>query len=438
MRIGILGAGLTGIELGKSLKKREQDFIIFEKDSEVGGLCRTFKSGQWSWDLGVHAIYSKNQEVMNYFHSLPIDYEHIDRNVKVYHHGSDGQIYILDYPFENGLADLPLEDKVNCLLGYVEAQNNGYNSYKNLEDWINNALGYGIARHFMIPYNKKIWNCDLRNISLELINNKIDPTPTRTLVESCLGKRFIGRKYQAKFIYPKKGIGELTRVLSENIKGKIRLNSEVTRIEKGKELKIYCNHSESYEEVDFIVSTMPLVELLKNIKIKGINNQYNELCFNDTFFIMVGLKENRSFNLLRDCHWAFFAGSEIFYRITFMNNLSSQFPPALVAEITYKEGVKEKDINEVKDKIVNDLIKNGIVEFRGDIGMVDARLHKYTYPIPTMGLNKIRIEIIEQLKRYNILLLGRNGAWDYINMDGVIEKTRKFIENNLGIISAIN
>ncbi len=32
MRIGILGAGLTGVALGNSLRQNERDFIIFEKE----------------------------------------------------------------------------------------------------------------------------------------------------------------------------------------------------------------------------------------------------------------------------------------------------------------------------------------------------------------------------------------------------------------------
>jgi len=39
----------------------------------------------------------------------------------------------------------------------------------NLLQWTNAKLGFGIAKHFMIPYNEKIWNCSLTDISLDLI-----------------------------------------------------------------------------------------------------------------------------------------------------------------------------------------------------------------------------------------------------------------------------
>ena len=46
MKIAILGAGLTGLELGRRLKEYGKDFIILEKESQIGGLCRTNITGR--------------------------------------------------------------------------------------------------------------------------------------------------------------------------------------------------------------------------------------------------------------------------------------------------------------------------------------------------------------------------------------------------------
>ncbi|MDP3027513.1 MAG: PGF-pre-PGF domain-containing protein, partial [Nanoarchaeota archaeon] len=46
----ILGAGLAGVELGRKLKELKKDFVIFEKESQIGGICRTNKTGEYYWD----------------------------------------------------------------------------------------------------------------------------------------------------------------------------------------------------------------------------------------------------------------------------------------------------------------------------------------------------------------------------------------------------
>ena len=92
MKVAILGAGFTGVELGRRLKELRRDFIIFEKESQIGGLCRTNKTGNHCWDFAVHAIYSRNKEVMDYFSSLPLDYEYLNRNAKIFHTGTEQSI----------------------------------------------------------------------------------------------------------------------------------------------------------------------------------------------------------------------------------------------------------------------------------------------------------------------------------------------------------
>jgi len=430
MKVGILGGGLAALELGRRLKQRGYDFIILEKNSEVGGLCRTLNSGEFRWDFGVHAIYSKNQQVIDYLKGLPIEYEHHRREVRICHWKGD-QIYSLNYPFENGLGALPLEEKVDCLLGYVQAYRKGKRNFRNLKEWIEQGLGYGIARHFMVPYNRKIWNCELSQISLDLVKNKIEPAPLEEIVKSVLGIETIGRAYQAKFIYPKKGIGELTRVLSSPIRENIRLNSKVTRLVNGRgSWKVFCNHIDHHYKVDLIVSTIPLVELLRLVDISGLKKSYKDLRYNWTYFFMVGLKKGCRFHSFSNCHWVFFSGDEVFYRITFMNNFSSAFPPSLVVEITFKGRASRMPAEQLIPCLINDLKRCRIIRSARDVAIVNKVLYHYTYPIPTINSERVKRAIRRELKRHKIYLLGRSGAWEYINMDGVVERVGKFLEEN--------
>lgn len=431
MEIAILGAGLTGLELGRNLKVSGKAFIIFEKELEIGGLCRTNKTSEYCWDFGVHAMYSRNKEITNYFNSLPLDYKHHNRKVRVFHTARNGKRYKLDYPFEIGVKDMPLNDKLECILGYLATQISNKKNYANLEEWIYNRLGRGIAKHFMMPYNNKIWNCPLSEISNKLAASKIEPASAIDFILNALGKKTIGRAYQAKFLYPKQGIQKLVDYTAGDIRDKIMLNSEVTKLSKDNTGWTVVTANGIKIKADIVVSTIPLVELLKKINIDGLEKEYNALRWNNTFFVMVGLKKGYNFRFIENCHWVFFKENESFYRITLMHNFSSEFPPALVAEITEKSSILDKNEEEIKKFVVDDLLRLGIVVSKDQIALTDIKLLKYTYPIPTIGLEDIKERIANILREHNLFLLGRNGNWDYINMDGVILTVQNFVTKNV-------
>ena len=427
MKTVILGAGLAGLELGRQLKRRGKEFLILEKEPQIGGLAKTVRTGNYAWDFGVHALYSPQAEITAYYRSLPLEFQESARHVKIVHGGPGGKIYLVDYPFEEGIRDLPIAERWECFVGYIGARMRKETSYGNLEEWIRRSLGKGVAKSFMLPYNRKIWNCELDQISLDLVSAKIHPSSVRNFILAACGKRIIGRAYQARFLYPLSGIQSLMDLTAESFRGQIRLNTPVERLErKGKGWVIVT--AQGREEAERVVSTLPLVELLKMIEVPGLDKEYKTLRWNDTYFLMVGLKPDRTFGLLSDCHWAFFKEDEIFYRITMMNNFSRQFLPACVAEITNKGRVLEMTREEILERGLDDLLRLRIVSARGDIECVDLRLVRYTYPIPTLGLTPLKDFITQQLSAENILLLGRSGHWDYLNMDGVIRQTAFFVE----------
>lgn len=48
----IIGAGITG--LSYAMFKGDNDYIIIEKESEIGGYCRTTKRNGFVWDFSGH------------------------------------------------------------------------------------------------------------------------------------------------------------------------------------------------------------------------------------------------------------------------------------------------------------------------------------------------------------------------------------------------
>ncbi len=423
--IAILGAGMSGLSLGTELSRRGIPFTVYEAEAAPGGLCRTWRTGPFHWDLGVHALYSKDKAFQDFLTGLPLRYKSCDRTVKICHLAND-DVYELDYPFENGLYQLPDDDWEDCIVGYMESCASKTNSFKNLKDWIHRGLGSGIARCFMIPYNTKIWNARLDDISLGLVSNKIEPEPFEKILKGALGHRFIGRAYQSKFLYPHNGIQALVDTLHAPISRFVRLDKALRRIIPQANGYILEFADATRATCRKIISTIPLPTLIDALPYPELAVRRDRLRHNDTFFIMIGLKDGKSFGRFKSCHWVFFAGDEMFYRLTFMENFSDGFCPAVVAEYTVKtdEAVSRDALVET---VVSDLMRRGILGSADDIACIDTHFQRYTYPIPTVGLDDVKAYLTEFLAAKDIYLVGRNGAWEYLNIDGVFASAARFV-----------
>lgn len=222
--------------------------------------------------------------------------------------------------------------------------------------------------------------------------------------------------------------------LAEDLKDNLALESGVQKLRRLGNKWLIITDKGKRIEAESVVSTIPLVELLKKIDISGINRNYAAFRWNNTYFVMVGLKPGANFHLINKCHWVFFKEKEIFYRLTLMHNFSKALLPAAVAEITRKGSALRMSGNKIKALTIRGLVRMGIVE-KKQIAATDIKLLCYTYPIPTVGIETIKARIANALAKKNLFLLGRNGNWDYINMDGVILKVKEFCQANAGLLN---
>ena len=431
MKIAILGGGLSGLELCRRLSEKGIDSIVLEGRETVGGLCRSIAHGQYRWDLGPHAFYSRHPDAMSYYHSMPFDYYEWQRRVRVSHVGPGGREIELNYPFENGLSDLPMAQRMECVAGYLRAALCGDHRFKNLEHWIENGLGTGIGRYFMTPYNEKIWSAPLNEISMGLVKGKIEPEPIWKILRNAFIPGTVGRAYQARFIYPKVGgAGAIPNAILSEIKNRVRTSWQVSRlVPAGSQWRVV--NIEGKEEIaDKIVSTIPLPALVRSINNPELNGYAGAFRSNDTFFVGIGLKQGRRLRRYEKNHWTFFAGPQPYYRMTTMSALAPHLEPTILAEITRKGVWKNKSPSEAVSAVMSDLIARGVIDDEGDVAVAQAHIETNTYPIQTLGMPEAREKIEAVLNARNIYLLGRNGRWEYINTDGVFIGVANFLKRH--------
>ena len=167
MKIAILGAGVSGLALARFLVEgglAPESISLFEAGAHVGGLCQSKTVEGYTYDVaGGHILYSKDAAALEWMKQRAggeAAFVQKNRNTRIrFEHRW------VNYPFENGLGDLPPQANFECIRGYVQAWHQRElgkgGAPASFGAWVRWRFGDGIARHFMEPYNQKIWKREL-------------------------------------------------------------------------------------------------------------------------------------------------------------------------------------------------------------------------------------------------------------------------------------
>jgi len=402
------------------LDEKGYDVTVYESAPQIGGLCRSEKlSNGFIFDIGGgHIFHSVYKDVLDKIIGL------IGRE-KLLEHKRNTRIYVYDrfvkYPFENGLSDLPPEARYECLMGYLEAwkKSKDGQGYQNFMQMIMGIFGDGIAKHFMIPYNRKIWCVDPSEMGLDWIKNRVPRAPVEDVVKSALGIDSEGYKHQSTFYYPEEGgIQSFIDVVAEPIIDKIKLNSPVKKV-SGLDSGWRVND----ENYDRIVSSIPLNEFGEMYD--GVSDEIKTKCRRlrhiGLLSVLVCLKRNS----LPPYSWVYLPHEDQgeANRLTYFTNYSKKTAPdgmtSLLCESTFL-GENEFSENRVMD-MVNNLVKIGLLEQK-DIVSVHWRTNPYAYILCDLKMAETRDYIINQLESPTLDFVGRFGSFRYYNMDQVIKQ----------------
>jgi protoporphyrinogen oxidase len=421
----ILGGGLTGLSAALHLDRVAS--VIVERDREPGGLCRSFREEGFTFDCTGHLLHLRDARFQALVERLaPGTMARHERKALIHSHGVE-----TDYPFQANLRGLPVPVVKECVAGFVEAlvrrerQGDPDPLRATFREWVEAVFGRGIAAHFMLPYNAKLWRTDLDEIECGWVSWSI-PRPTLSeVLEGALGATVRGLGYNPTFLYPRTGgIRALPDAFARRLEGsrlaELRTGCGVAAVDaRARTVRLATGETLPYER---LISTLPLDTLLRITTglPEGIEPAGRRLRAVRVLNICLGIDRRG----VSAAHWIYFPEPEIsFYRIGFPSNLAPGMAPRGCSSLWAERSLRRDesfDPDEVVRRTAEDLRRTGILRASDRVVFSRVGVLDPAYVLYDRHRAAHLPSILETLRSQGIDSVGRFGSWEYSSMEGAM------------------
>ncbi len=462
----IAGAGPTGLSAAYHLGSQS---MLVEQQPRVGGWCRSVVDNGFTFDLAGHIMFSNDPYVHELYDLLLGDNVHWqDREAWIYSKG----VYTR-YPFQGALYGLPPAVIKECVVGAIEARfgpiasgragqpesatdyvgperrgmfepllagasrplssvrrlryggpdrRSGFSKGppRNFKEFIHKVWGAGIAKHFAIPYNEKLWAVPLEEMETSWLGGRVPLPNLEEMIEGALSPVSKPMGPNARFGYPLRGgFQALMDGFLPHLRGDLRLNTEITRVSP-------LHRTATFEDgttvrYGHLINTMPLPKLvalagdeapaeiqeaarsLRHVSVRCVN-------------IGVGRPD------VTEKHWIYYPEETVFHRIFVQGNASPHCNPpggfGFTCEITYSPSKPLPcEGDDLIRRCIDDAVAAGFIRASDPIWAA----HEVDLPVAYVVYDHGRAGSVERIRTWlashNIILAGRYSEWEYYNSD---------------------
>ena len=405
----IVGAGVSGLAYAGFSKN---ECLLLEKDAEIGGYCKTIKWGDFVWDYSGHFFHFRDTFLEDYIcrNMVHDDIRYCEKHTQIFYR----QKYI-DFPFQKNIHQLDQDEFIDCLYDLFTTTGNDYFTFKQM---LYAKFGQSIAEKFLIPYNEKLYACDLNRLDVDAMGIFFPYADKEEIIRNF--KKTNNNSYNSHFTYPRGGAIEYVKSLASYIgKSNICLNECVKSIDVT-EKTIKTDKREL--KYDNLISTMPFPLLMQCCSMEYDTDIYS---WNKVLVFNLGFdkKGKDVFN-----NWIYVPSKDFcFYRVGYYDNIFATKNMSLYVELGFGKNTDVIDVEYYKEKVLDDLKKAGIIT---DHKLIAS--HFVIMDPAYVHITKESIRDVEEKKkvlaRNNIYSIGRYGSWTYCSIEDNILEAKALME----------
>jgi protoporphyrinogen oxidase len=411
--VAILGAGLTGLAAADTLARAGIKHRLFEKLGHVGGHAVTTEEGGYRFDRTGHALHLRDPEIRAAVDSwLGSELLTVQRRSGIWSHG----VYTR-YPFQANTFNLPAAVAYECVLGFIEAHfNRSSVEPADFEQFCLQQFGPGFSRHFMLPYNCRMWGVHPREITTAWCQRFVPRPALEDVVAGALGLPDRRLGYNATFLYPRRGIGQLAEAMTKGLP-----SIELCCAPRSIEYRARRLHFDA-GVVDYrvLISSLPLptlVELLDDPP-PEVRSAARALRCTHLYYLDLALHEPSR----QPYHWVYVPEERYpFYRVGCYSHFSAEMAPpgkaSLYVELVDRE---EPNLQQLLPRVLSSLEQMELIGGPGSVAFVRVRRLAPAYVVYDHAYAHALSAILPFLEASHIISTGRYGGWDYSSMEDAL------------------
>jgi protoporphyrinogen oxidase len=419
--IAIVGGGLAGLGCALALGEAGSRFQLFEAESSLGGLARSETRDGFTFDLAGHWLHVRDKAIRRLLENLlGADLVEFERSSWIYMR----QRWI-PYPFQANLWALPGDERDECIDGFERARrlvDNGaeHGPPVDFHDAVVRTWGDGIARHFLVPYNEKLWGLSLKELAPDWAGRFL-PAPSTDQIVRGAGGHGAAIGYNVRLLYPRHGgIGVVAARLGDRLNGCVSLHSRVAALDvRGRRLQLADGREVGY---DRLVATVPLPTLIGLCaevpdEIKAAARSLRAVSVSCVNIAVRGPAPRG----VPNCHWVYFPETRFrFYRVGCGAAAITSLAPEGCRSFSVEFSGCAADAHQLESHALSGLQECGLIHARDEVLLTFIRTIGCAYVVCDRSWQSNRQVALDWLHSHHVHSIGRYGGWQYGSMEDAL------------------
>jgi protoporphyrinogen oxidase len=411
--VAVLGAGLTGLSAAFHLGRAAVPHRIFERLPHVGGHAITLEDSGYRFDRTGHLLHLRDPETRALALSwIGDDWVEVQRKSLIWSSGTYTR-----YPFQANTFGLPPQVAYECLAGFIAAHHaKDQPAPRNFEEFCLQHFGEGISRHFMIPYNARLWGVHPREITADWCARFVPLPKLEDVLAGAVGMNDRELGYNVRFVYPRRGIGALADGLARAVP-QVELGRAPTSIDwKRRELRF----ADEVVRYDALVSTAPLSTLLGLCADlpAPVAAAAAKLRCSHLYYLDVALNGP----CRKPLHWVYVPEAKYpFYRVGCYSHFSAAMAPPGKANLYVELADRSPpDLATLLPEVAAGLVEMGLIDVPEAVRFARVRRIDHAYVIFDHDYFPALETLRPFLEGAGIVSTGRYGGWNYSAMEDAL------------------